>query len=54
VKEWWIWFERIDTFEEETLIVLPTFRKVLLWFLLNAWKCTHIEIVIQYVGGANE
>ena len=51
MKEWWVWFDRIGTYEEETLIVLPSIGRVLLWFFLNVWKCGHIEIIIQYTGG---
>lgn len=48
MKEWWVWFEYANTFEEENLIVLPSIWKVLRWFLLTAWRCGHIEISVRY------
>ena len=54
MKEWWVWYDFHDSYEEETLVVLPSLWKVLLWFLLNAWKCRHIEMIIQYTGGKHE
>lgn len=49
MKEWWVWFEYVGTYEEENLVVLPTFWKLVRWFIVTAHKCDHIEIIAKEV-----
>ena len=34
----------MDDDDDDRLVVLPSFRKLLLWFLRNAWRCKTIAI----------
>lgn len=42
MKEYYVSFVRSNG--DECLVVLPSFRKLLWWFLRTARKCNHITI----------
>ena len=46
MKEWIVIFVRRDS-PDECMIVLPSFRKLLLWFICTAWRCSDIHIFID-------
>ena len=47
MKEYFVRFVRLGD-EESSLIVLPSFRKLLLWFLRTAWRCDRIVIFTRW------
>ena len=46
MKEWNVLFVRQGACEE-SFIALPSFRKLLFWFICTAWQCTDIHIFID-------
>lgn len=44
MKEYWVFYEYPDSYEEEQLIVLPSFRRLLVWILFHARRCSWITI----------
>lgn len=45
MKEWNILFAYPED-GNEYFVVLPSFWKVLLWFVTTAWKCSDIKIFL--------
>ena len=45
--EWFVRYQYIDRDGEEFLIVLPSFRKLLWWFVRTGWRCSMIHIFMQ-------
>lgn len=46
MKEWNVLFIRQGQCEE-SFIVLPSFRKLLFWFVRTAWQCNDIKIFVS-------
>ena len=45
MTEWYVRYIKLDG--EECLVVLPSFWKLLLWFLRTARKCDDIRIFVN-------
>ena len=45
MTEWYVTYIKIDG--EECLVVLPSFRKLLLWFLCTVRRCDDIHIIVN-------
>ena len=51
MKEWYILWATPEG--EQNMIVLPSFRKVLWWFIRTAWRCDDIKIFTAWCGDDN-